>query len=510
MRADSIVREQVAAMDSSSQLMEQRYDAIAYASRSNALTHPGHLATIATLFGLAPPAVATCRFLDVGCSDGANLLPMAAALPHAHFVGCDLSGQAIALARASAAELGLTNVTFLQQDLAALPAALGEFDYICAHGFYSWVPPAVRESLLATAAQRLARSGVMFVSYNTYPGCHVRAAAWGMLHYHVDGLPDPRAKLDAARALCSLLAEPGAMQTETDVVVRNEFRKLAEQADSALFHDDLGEINQPFYFHEFVAALHRHQLTFLAEAKLSMMTAAGLAPRVQQYVMNMDRLTREQYLDFAKFRRFRQSIVCHADAPVAATDTDARIAPMHVAASMALVRSAAEGKAFAAEVATDDPSVRVNRRLLEWLVGIAPRIVALQEVRDWQRANPVAGAAGARSLEALLAEACYAGTADLYLHPPPLAASPGERPLASTVARWQAARGPLLTNLRHETFRMDDPAALRLLVLLDGTRTTAELARALAPTLADAQRAHAHGTVVDYLAQFALHGLLTR
>ena len=110
--------EHVVAMDSSSEVLEQRYDAVAYASRSNALTHPGHLATVATLFGLAPPPVATCRFLDVGCSDGANLLPMAAALPEARFVGCDLSGQAIALARAAAAELGLSNVTFLQQDLA--------------------------------------------------------------------------------------------------------------------------------------------------------------------------------------------------------------------------------------------------------------------------------------------------------------------------------------------------------------------------------------------------------
>jgi SAM-dependent methyltransferase len=509
MRADSTVPEHAAGMDSSNQILEQRYDAIAYASRSNALTHPGHLATIATLFGLAPPAVATCRFLDVGCSDGANLLPMAAALPHARFVGCDLSGQAIALARTAAAELGLTNVTFVQEDLASLPESLGEFDYIGAHGFYSWVPPAVRESLLAMAARRLSRSGVMFVSYNTYPGCHVRAAAWGVLHYHVDRLPDPRAKLDAARALCRLLAEPGVTQTDTDVVLRNEFRKLADQDDSALFHDDLSEINQPFYFHEFVAALHRHQLTFLAEAKLSMMTAAGLAPKVQQYVMNMDRLTREQYLDFAKFRRFRQSLVCHADAPVATTDTDARVAPMHVAASMALVRSAAEGKAFAGEVASDDPSVRANRRLLEWLVGIAPRIVSVEEARAWQRANPATGTAGARSLESLLAEACYAGTADLYLQPPPLAASPGERPRASAVVRWQAARGPTLTNLRHETFRLDDAAALQLLVLLDGTRTAAELAGAITPALPAAERADARGTVTKYLAQFALHGLLT-
>jgi hypothetical protein len=38
------------------------------------------------------------------------------------------------------------------------------------------VPAPVREALLALARNRLSRSGVMFVSFNVYPGCHVRQA----------------------------------------------------------------------------------------------------------------------------------------------------------------------------------------------------------------------------------------------------------------------------------------------------------------------------------------------
>ena len=37
------------------------------------------------------------------------------------------------------------------------------------------------------------------------------------------------------------------------------------------------------------------------------------------------------------------------------------------------------------------------------------------------------------------------------------ATAAGERPEASPVARWQAARGPELTNLRHDPVRLDDP-----------------------------------------------------
>ncbi len=238
--------------------LERKYDTIAYAAQSNALSHPRHLATVATLFGLPAPDVATCRVLEVGCSDGANLLPMAATLPHARFVGCDLSGSAIAAARRAAQELGLSNITFVQRDLATLVDDPEPFDYVIAHGVYSWVPAPVRDALLALAAQRLSRNGAMFVSYNVYPGCHVREAAWRILHHHVDGIADPRGQLEAARALATLLAEPGVTQTETDAVLRQEFRRLAAQTDSALFHDDLALPNDPVYFHEFVARLARH------------------------------------------------------------------------------------------------------------------------------------------------------------------------------------------------------------------------------------------------------------
>jgi len=490
------------------QELERKYAAVAYAAQSNALSHPRHLATVATLFGLSPPEVATCRVLEVGCSDGANLVPMAAALPRAQFVGCDLSGGAIADARRAARELGLSNVTFLQQDLSTLTDDPESFDYIIAHGVYSWVPAAVRDALFTLAAQRLSRNGVLFVSYNVYPGCHVRQAAWQMLHYHVDRMADPRAQLDAARALAALLAEPGVTQTETDAVLRQEFRKLATQTDSALFHDDLALPNDPVYFHEFAAHLDRHGLMFVAEAKLSMMTAAGLAPRMQQFVNDMDRLVREQYLDFARMRRFRQSLVCRADAVATGSEGVARASGMHVAASMTLVRAAAEGKAFNEESVTSDINVRAARNLLQWLVSEAPRIVPVAEVAAWQKEHARDDIAVARPVPVLMAEGCYAGTVELYVDPPALAAIAGERPVASPVVRWQARRQPSVTNLRHETLRIDDPLARALLVLLDGTRTRPELVTAVATRLPEPERTSAGERVATYLSHFALHGLL--
>ena len=478
--------------------LAQKYDSVAYAAQANAQSHPVHLATVATLLGLAPPPAETSRVLEVGCSDGANLLPMAAALPHARFAGCDISGQAIAHARRGASELGLTNVTFLQQDLATLVADPEPFDYIVAHGVYSWVPPAVRDALLTLAQRRLSRNGVLFVSLNVYPGCYVRQAAWGMLHHHVDRIPDPRQRLDAARAFAALLAEPSIAQTETDAFLRQELGKLAAQNDSALFHDDLAVPNDPVWFHEFAAHLARHELAYVGEAKLSMMTAAGLAPRMQQFVSGMDRLSREQYLDFARLRRFRQSLACRSDAETSGLAPPERASTMHAAATMSLVRSAAEGRAFA-DAPADEPNARAIRRLLQWLVREAPRVVPVSEAADWLAREAPGDAAASRPVPALLAEATYAGTVDLYTHPPALAPVPGERPRASPVVRWQAARQPNVTNLRHESLRIDDSQALALLALLDGTRTREELAEARGQSAQD---------IATYLSHFALHGLL--
>jgi protein-L-isoaspartate O-methyltransferase len=487
--------------------LAQKYDTVAYAAQANAQSHPTHLATVATLLGLAPPPVASARVLEVGCSDGANLLPMAASLPHARFTGCDIAGQAIAAARRSASELGIGNVELVQADLSTLRNGGEPFDYIIAHGVYSWVPATVRDALLALAKDRLHRDGVMFVSFNVYPGCHVRQAAWEMLHYHVDRIPDARARIDQARAFAGLIAEPSVAQTEVDGLLRQELAKLVTQTDSALFHDDLSLPNDPVYFHQFAAHLARYDLAYLGEAKLSMMTAAGLTPRVQQFLSTMDRLTREQYLDFARLRRFRQSLVCRADATPSSVASHERAAAMHAAASTSLVRSAVEGKAFADAVPAD-PNARAMRRLLQWLVEEAPRVIPVHEVTHWLTRNAPEDAAASRPVPALLAEASYAGTVELYTEPPPLAAAVSERPLASAIVRWQAARQAGLTNLRHEPLRLDDPHALAMLALLDGTRTHHDLAIALGARLPDGEKGQAGERVSTYLSQFVLHGLI--
>src|SRR6476469_9617489 len=124
------------------------YDVVSYPGHSYPQTHPDRLATIATLYGLTPPPPETCRVLELGCGDGANLLPVAYTLPGSTCVGIDLAADALARGQAAAAELGLGNLSLQQLDVTEISRDFGQFDYIIAHGLYSWVPPHVQEKVL--------------------------------------------------------------------------------------------------------------------------------------------------------------------------------------------------------------------------------------------------------------------------------------------------------------------------------------------------------------------------
>ena len=70
-------------------------------------THPNRLAVLASLFGRSPAPLASCRVLEIGCAGGGNLLPIAAALPQAQFVGLDYSQVQIDADEHAAQALGL-------------------------------------------------------------------------------------------------------------------------------------------------------------------------------------------------------------------------------------------------------------------------------------------------------------------------------------------------------------------------------------------------------------------
>src|SRR5579885_3542030 len=125
------------------------YDEVPYDSGPYPETHPDSLASVATLFGMTPPAIRQCRVLELGCAIGRNLIPMGLGLPEGQFVGLDLSSRQIAEGQRTIDAIGLKNVDLRVMDLLDVDDRLGEFDYIICHGVLSWVPRPVQDKILA-------------------------------------------------------------------------------------------------------------------------------------------------------------------------------------------------------------------------------------------------------------------------------------------------------------------------------------------------------------------------
>jgi SAM-dependent methyltransferase/methyltransferase-like protein len=468
----------IAPNDDATLRIKAAYDAVDYQCSAYPSSHPDRLATVATLLGVNPPALATSRVLEIGCADGSNIIPIAAAWPDAFVVGCDLSPRPIEHAKRLADEIGLRNLTLLQTDIRALPEELGSFDYIIAHGFYSWVPSEVRDALMALIAARLTPNGVAYVSYNALPGSRIRQIAWDALHFHTDRIDDARGKIEAARTLMQLLAEPQLAQWKADGQLRAEFADLAVRHESALFHDDISTPNDAFYFHEFEAHARRHGLTFLSEAESRFMGGSGLTPAMKRMVAQCDRITREQYLDFARFRRFRVSLLTKAPSVSNYGFIPGRIANLQVAAAATLIRSMAEaeqqGQPRESVLREGEPLVT---RMLLWLAELSPRTVSVADIVAWLATQQAPN--DRRPIELLLTEVYIGGVIEFYVQPAALTTTVSERPLASPVARAMARTQARVVNLRHEMVNLSDPFARRLVPLLDGTRNRRTLIEAL-------------------------------
>ncbi|MBI2478687.1 MAG: class I SAM-dependent methyltransferase [Planctomycetia bacterium] len=214
------------------------YDQVEYSSYPFQQSHPDRLATIATLFGMHPPRLDDCRVLELGCSSGGNLIPMADQLPQARFVGIDASTKAIEKGNQTIRAVGLQNIELRHADILKLDDALGEFDYIITHGVFSWVPQPVQDKILDLCAKQLAPNGVAYVSYNTYPGWHFRGMIRDVMSYHAQFFETPQRQLNEARALVDFLAK--SVPTENNpygMLLSRELELLRDKQGYYLFHE---------------------------------------------------------------------------------------------------------------------------------------------------------------------------------------------------------------------------------------------------------------------------------
>ncbi len=494
------------ARDEATAAIEASYRAFPYESRPCPTSTPPRIATIARLMGVEAPEPSTARVLEIACSNGGNLIPMAAAAPGARFVGIDLAAGAVEVARTMARDLGIPNVELIAGDLRELPADVGTFDYIVAHGFYSWVPAEVRGVLFDTLRARLAPGGIAFVSHNVLPGCALRGIPWSAIRPLVMDIEDPRKRIAEARALAGRIGAAMGHLPGMSAVMAEEFRELADRQDIVLAHDDFAPVNHPVFLRDLVEEAGAHGLSWLGDADPYRHVAYAYDPPMNAWLAGVDRMTQEHIVDHLRLRRFRESLFVHQGRPAGDPISPERLDPMHIAATNWTVERHASMPA--PPPAGDRSSPAVQRRLLDRLVALHPASAPVAEAVRWivEDAAPGSVLASPPQARRLLLSACTTGMLIPFAWPVDIPRTSGERPRAFAPARWQAARHAFVVNLRHDAVDLVDSTLRRLLPLLDGTRTRAELAAALAafaPGTRDPAR-----SLDEYVAYFAKIGLI--
>ena len=289
------------------------YDVIPYDSQPFAQSHPDRLATLGRLFGLAPAPITQCRVLELGCASGGNLIPMAFQLPESEFVGLDLSTRQVNMGHKVIRELGLSNIRLEQGSILQVDDSWGVFDYIISHGVYSWVPDEIQEKILSISGSNLAPQGIAYVSYNTYPGWHMREMIRYMMRYHADRLASPNERIEQARAVIDFLARSVPIDNNAyGLLLQRELNLIKQSKDAYLFHEHLEEVNTPIYFYQFVERAERHGLQYLAEAEFASMLTSGFSQEVAETLRRIspNLIRTEQYMDFIRNRLFRQTLLC--------------------------------------------------------------------------------------------------------------------------------------------------------------------------------------------------------
>jgi SAM-dependent methyltransferase len=285
------------------------FDALPYRHGAVAESHPARIGAIARLLGQEAAAPDCCRVLELGCGEGMNLLPLAERLPKSQFVGVDFSPRQIEVGEKARQAAKLENAQLICADLRTYEVAPGAFDYVIAHGVYSWVPDEVKDRLLAICARALAPAGVAYVFYNVHPASGLIGGLRAILRADLAGAADPVSHV--ARLLPTLERAFAAQTGPHAALMRAALAEMQSKSPALLFHDELERLNDPTTFLEFNAHAGKHGLHYLAEAHFASLPFDHLSAAVREALGNLelDFFRSQQLLDLLGYRRVRNSLL---------------------------------------------------------------------------------------------------------------------------------------------------------------------------------------------------------
>ncbi|HVJ46701.1 MAG TPA: class I SAM-dependent methyltransferase [Luteolibacter sp.] len=287
--------------------VEELYQAKGYPPMSHPSSDPAVSAVAARFAGLASPDPSRSSILEIGCASGHNLLPLAARWPEARCVGTDIADEAVATANRRAEEAGISNARFIAGDLRGLVLPGETFDYIIAHGVFSWVDDDVKQALLDFCAGHLSPSGIAVISFNLMSGWENR--------------------LPVVETVRRIMSEHDVgvirgLQILREVVPDEEVRSIVDdmlaKGEEILGFDDFAPVNDPWPLDRFAAACISRGLRWLGDSDPAENIPSSLGEEERASLLPLvgDPLLMQMTADTLAGSAFRSGVLCRHDAPV--------------------------------------------------------------------------------------------------------------------------------------------------------------------------------------------------
>lgn len=472
---------------------EFSYDVVQYDSFPYKQTHPNHLFTVGSLFGLHPKPFKQARILELGCASGGNIIPMACSAPHAKFVGIDLSQKQIEAGQNVITALNLKNIVLEKRSIMDFGATDGLFDYILCHGVFSWVDKETQDKIFSICKQNLSEQGIVFISYNALPGWNMVKSIRDMMNYHIQYLSDPKEKAQQSRSILQFILN-GIKDNESPYskFLESEIQILSQQQDSYLHHEHLEENNNPVYFYEFAKSAKQHNLDYLADSELAQMFAGNLPQSVAQEFSKINDIVRlGQYMDFVRNQRFRQTLLCH--------DT------VQLNRNISFEKLKQYSFSYSGVVEGDEEQLHIDKATLRfkgqyitiavtnflakmalWVLSkqTKPIVYAdfIQKIKQATKISDITKIENVLENEINWVRLVIGGMVQLSSGGLSYATGMCQKPKTSSLVKYQLQHQNTVTNQRHEVVRLS-PIEQELLKLCDGSINQSHLGHALADKL---------------------------
>jgi len=259
--------------------------------------------------GIESPILHGSHYCELGCGTGFGLNALAAANPAMQFYGIDINPAHIDEARALAGEAGLGNVKFIIGDVRNFileDAEIPQFDFIAAHGIYSWVPEDVRSALRVFVSQHLKTGGVAYLHYMSHPG----AAPFATFHHLFRSLKGSGLEIEDGLSLLKNLDAGGAGFFVAHPAVKTTLQHMCNEPAAYLAHEYLNTTFQPMHAADVITSMTMQELTYVGSATpIENIDGLSIPGHILPLVSSQqDQALRETLKDIARNQALRRDL----------------------------------------------------------------------------------------------------------------------------------------------------------------------------------------------------------